>query len=143
MYSYEYLFNFPNIDNKKGNNKYNINNNSIFISIGYPLESILEVDDKTFFIYPHIKLLSLNIKIENDSKEKISVYKMKLDKIKLVDKNYDKLTNFKLDEDTILISKYNSSRDKSIVSPNFIFATSTPILALKLSLVIGVLKTTL
>ena len=108
MYSYEYLFNFPNIDNKKGNNKYNINNNSIFISIGYPLESILEVDDKTFFIYPHIKLLSLNIKIENDSKEKISVYKMKLDKIKLVDKNYDKLTNFKLDEDTILISKYNS-----------------------------------
>ena len=108
MYCYEYLFNFPNIENKKGNNKYNINNNSIFITIGYPLESIKEIEDKTFFIFPHIKLLSLDIKIENSSKEKASIYKMKLDNIKLLDKNYYKLTNFKLDEDTILISKYNS-----------------------------------
>ena len=37
----------------------------------------------------------------------------------------------------------NSSRDNSIVSPNSIFSTSTPILALKLSLVIGVVKTIL
>ena len=107
MYSYEYLFNFPNIESKKGN-KYNINNSSIFLTIGYPLENIKEIDDKKFFIFPHIKLLSLFIKIENASKEKTTIYKMKIDKIKLVDKTYDNLTNFKLDDDTILISKYNS-----------------------------------
>ena len=106
MYSYEYLFNFPNIDNKKGN-KYNINNSSIFITIGYQLENIKEVDDKKFFIFPHIKLLSLFIKIEN-SKEKTTIYKMKIDKITLVNKTYDNLTNFRLDDDTILISRYNS-----------------------------------
>ena len=116
MYCYEYLFNFPNIENKKGNNKYNINNNSIFITIRYPLESIK--DDETFFIFPNIKLLSLNIKIENYSKEKAGIYKMKLNNIKLLDKNYYKLTNFKLDDYTILISKYNSYDSFKI---NFIY----------------------
>ena len=116
MYCYEILFNFPNIQNKKGNNKYNINNNSIFITIRYPLESIK--DDETFFIFPNIKLLSLNIKIENYSKEKAGIYKMKLNNIKLLDKNYYKLTNFKLDDYTILISKYNSYDSFKI---NFIY----------------------
>ena len=105
MFSHPYLFNFPNNDNKKGNNKNN-NNNSIFISIGYPLETIQDVSDSTFFILPHIKLLSLYIKIENASKEKLKIYKMKIDKIILVDKH--QLTSYSLDEDTLLISKYNS-----------------------------------
>ena len=104
MFSHPYLFNFPNNDNKKGNK--NNNNNSIFITIGYPLETIQEISDKAFFIFPHVKLLSLYIKIENPAKEKSKIYKMKIDKIKLVDKN--KLTSFELDEDTILISKYDS-----------------------------------
>ena len=107
MYSYEYLFDFPNIDNKKGN-KYNINNSSIFLTIGYPLETLKEVDEKSFFIFPHIKLLSLYIKIENAAKEKTNIYKMNMNKIRLVDKTYDNLTNYKLDDDTILVSKYNS-----------------------------------
>ena len=106
MFSHPYLFNFPNNDNKK-NNK-NISNNSIFITIGYPLETIQEVSDKSFYIFSHIKLLSLYIKIENPSKEKKKIYKMKIDKIKLVDKPYGTLTSYTLDEDTILISKYNS-----------------------------------
>ena len=118
MYSYEYIFNFPNLDKKKGN-KYNINNSSIFITIGYPLDTIKEVDDKTFFIFSHIKLLSLYIKIENASKEKITIYKMKIDKIYLVDKNYENLNNYKLDDDTILVSKYNSYNTVKINSIYF------------------------
>ena len=118
MYSYEYIFNFPIIDNKKGN-KYNINNSSIFITIGYPLDTIKEVDDQKFFIFSHIKLLSLYIKIENASKEKTTIYKMKIEKIKLVDKNYENLTNYKLDDDTILISKYNSYNSVKINSIYF------------------------
>ena len=113
MYSYEYSFNFPNIENKKGN-KYN--NNSIFATLGYPLESIKEAEDKTFFIYPHIKLISLYIKIENESKEKTNIYKMNINDIKLINKPYDNLTNFKLDEDTMLISKYNSYESVKINS---------------------------
>ena len=107
MFSHPYSFNFPNIENKKGN-KYNNTNSSIFINIGYPLETIQEVEDKTFFIFPHIKLLSFYIKIENSAKEKINIYKMKINNIQLIDKFYDRLTNFKLDEDTMIISKYNS-----------------------------------
>ena len=113
IYSYLYLFNFPNIENKKGN-KYN--NSSIFATVGYPLETIKEAENKTFFIYPHIKLISLYIKIENESKEKTNVYKMNINEIKLIDKPYDNLTNFKLDEDTMLISKYNSYESVKINS---------------------------
>lgn len=32
---------------------------------------------------------------------------MKIDNIKLVDKTYNTLTNYKLDDNTILFSKYN------------------------------------
>ena len=113
IYNYEYSFNLPNIENKKGN-KYN--NSSIFATVGYPLETIKEAENKTFFIYPHVKLISLYIKIENELKEKTNVYKMNINEIKLINKPYDNITNFKLDEDTMLISKYNSYESAKINS---------------------------
>ena len=101
MFSHEYKFEFPNSEKKK--DIFSIN-----ATAGYPLETIQEVADGKFFIFPHVKILSLNITLENASKEKTNIYKMKMNKIKLLDKSYDQLTNFKLDEDTMLISKYNS-----------------------------------
>ena len=49
----------------------------------------------------------------NKNKEKRSIYKMKIDKIILINKPYDNLTNFQLDDDTTLISKYNSYRQQN------------------------------
>ena len=107
IFSYEYSFDFPDSEGKKSS-KNNNNNNSIFITIGFPIEEVKEYNEQNFFVFQHIKLLSFNIKITNKNKEKRSIYKMKIDKIKLINKPYDNLTNFQLDDDTTLISKYNS-----------------------------------
>ena len=106
IFSYEYSFDFPNSEEKK-NNKNNTSN-SILITIGYPLEEIKNYPEDNFLLFHHIKLLSFNIKVENSNKEKQNIYKMKIEKIKLINKPYNKLTNFQLDDDTTLISKYNS-----------------------------------
>ena len=107
IFSYEYAFDFPNSEGKKSS-KNNNNNNSIFITIGFPIEEVKEYNEPNFFVFQHIKLLSFNIKITNKTKEKKNIYKMKIDKIKLINKPYDNLTNFQLNDDTTLISKYNS-----------------------------------
>ena len=88
--------------------KYNyIFNEMINIEIGYPLDLIKEEQNNEFKLYNHIKLKSFFIFSENKNNiEKI--YKLSLDNITC---NYifpDELTNFKLDENTYLISKYNN-----------------------------------
>ena len=108
IFSYEYSFDFPDSEGKKSSKNNNNNNNSIFITIGFPIEEVKEYNEPNFFIFQHIKLLSFNIKIADKNNEKNTIYKMKIDKIKLINKPYDNLTNFQLDDDTILISKYNS-----------------------------------
>ena len=106
IFSYEYSFAFPESEDKKlQKNNMNI---SIYISIGYPIEEVQEYADKNFYIFPHIKLLALNIKEVYSNKENKTIYKMKLNSIKLTSRQYDKLTSFQLDDDTTLISKYNS-----------------------------------
>lgn len=112
IFSYEYSFDFPDSEGKKSS-KNNNNNNSIFITIGFPIEEVKEYNEQNFFVFQHIKLLSFNIKMTNKNKEKRSIYKMKIDKIKLINKPYDNLTNFQLDDDTTLISKYNSYRQQN------------------------------
>ena len=107
IFSYEYNFDFPEPEEKKSTK--NNSNISIFMTIGYPLEEVKEYNETNFIIFQHIKLLSLNIKVKNNNnKETNNIYRMKIDNIKLINKPYDKLTNFQLDDDTILISKYNS-----------------------------------
>ena len=106
IFSYEYNFDFPDSEQKKSNK--NNTNISIFITIGYPIEEVKDCPDQNYFIFQHIKLLSFNIKVVNSNKESKNIYKMKINNIKLINKQYDKLTNFLLDDDTTLISKYNS-----------------------------------
>ena len=115
IFSYEYSFDFPDSEEKKSS-KNNNSNSSIFITIGFPLEEVKDLTDQNFFIFQHIKLLSFNINISNENKEKTNIYKMKIDKIKQINKPYDKLTHFQLDDDTILISKYNSYETAKINS---------------------------
>ena len=102
--SYEYSFSFP-IKNTN-TNKENINN-GMYITIGYPIENIIDVNDDNYFIFPTIKLLSVIIKIEENQEIK-KIYKLKINDIKLINKPLSGLTHYKLDEDTVLISKYDS-----------------------------------
>ena len=83
-------------------------NNLINIEIGYPLDLIQENDNNINFIsYNHIKIRSLNIYSHNKNDiEKI--YKLNLENISC---NYlfsDELNNFKLDDNTFLLSKYDN-----------------------------------
>ena len=116
IFSYEYSFAFPESEEKKiQKNNMNI---SIFISIGYPIEEVQEYAETNFYMFPHIKLLALNIKEVYSNKENKTIYKMKLNSIKLTSRQYDKLTSFQLDDDTTLISKYNSFETAKL---NYVF----------------------
>ena len=106
IFSYEYSFDFPDSDAKKSNK--NNSNISIFITIGYPMEEVKEYNETNFFSFQHIKLLSFNVKLNNSNTEHKNIYKMKFNNIKLINKQYDQLTNFQLDDDTSLIARYNS-----------------------------------
>ena len=92
MLSYEFKFKF---------------NNLINIEIGYPLDLIQENNNDNYISYNHIKIKSLNIYSHNNNDiEKI--YKLNSENISC---NYlfaDELNNFKLDENTFLLSKYNN-----------------------------------
>ena len=82
-------------------------NNLINIEIGYPLDLIQENNNDNYISYNHIKIKSLNIYSHNNNDiEKI--YKLNSENISC---NYlfaDELNNFKLDENTFLLSKYNN-----------------------------------
>ena len=106
IFSYEYSFDFPDLE-EQNNNKKN-SNISIFLTVGYPIEETKEYNEPDFFVFQHIKLLSFSIKVVNSNKDTKNIYKMNINNVKLINKQYDKLSNFQLDDDTTLISKYNS-----------------------------------
>ena len=85
-------------------------NNLINIEIGYPLDLIQENNLNINYIsYNHIKIKSILIYSHNKDKDDAeNIYKLNLENIAC---NYlfsDELTNFKLDENTFLLSKYNN-----------------------------------
>ena len=90
--SYKYQFNF---------------NEMINIEVGYPLDLVHEDKDNKFKLYNHINLKSFFIFSQNKN-EIENIYKLPLENITC---NYifpDEIKNFKLDENTYLISKYNN-----------------------------------
>ena len=98
---------------------------SITIKIGFPLDLVKDVFDNKFKMFSHIKIKSLKIFLQkNDTKEIIkNIYQLLIEKISCDYLFADELTNFKLDENTKLISKYNSlysARINSIFHKNFI-----------------------
>jgi hypothetical protein len=99
--TYKYSFNFDE------NNK---------IKIGFPLDLLKEVYDYKFKLLNHIKLKSFKIFLQkNDTREIVkNVYQLPIGKISCDYLFADELTNFKLDENTKLISKYNNLNSASI-----------------------------
>ena len=99
--TYKYTFNFDE------NNK---------IKIGFPLDLLKEVYDYKFKLLNHIKLKSFKIFLQkNDTREIVkNVYQLPIGKISCDYLFADELTNFKLDENTKLISKYNNLNSASI-----------------------------
>ena len=92
IFSYKYQFKF---------------NEMINIEVGYPLDLIHEDKDNKFKLYNHINLKSFFIFSQNKNKIE-NIYKLSLENITC---NYifpDEIKNFKLDENTYLISKYNN-----------------------------------
>ena len=106
--------------------KYNfIFDESIKIRIGFPLDLVKEVYDNKFKLFNHIKIKSFKIFLQNnDAKEAISnIYQLAVGKISCDYLFADELTNFKLGENTKLISKYNSlysAKINTIFHKNFI-----------------------
>ena len=95
------------------------------IKIGFPLDLVKEVYDNEFKLFKHIKIKSLKIFLQkSDKKENIrNIYQLVIDKISCDYLFADELTNFKLDDNTKLLSKYNnlySVRINSIFQKNFI-----------------------
>ena len=89
----------------------NIQSNNILISIGYPLENIKTFSDYKFNKIPYIKILSCSINDEKkgiEKKEFIDIFNLAINYLQPYYNKYSDLTEFKLDENTILISKYNS-----------------------------------
>ena len=91
------------------------NNMDILITIGYPLESTQIFKENKFCSVPYIKILSFSIYEEKYQGDKVIAtnnnYDLNISEISLEainDNNtYTNLTKFKLDDNTILISKYN------------------------------------
>ena len=99
--------------------------NDIEIKIGFPLDLVQNIDDNKFKLFNHIKIKSLRIYLQkNDTKEIIkTIYKLLIGKISCYYLFAEELTNFKLDKNTKLISKYNglySARINSIFHKCFI-----------------------
>ena len=108
--TYKYTFNFD--ENHK-------------IKIGFPLDLLKDVNDNKFKMFNHMKLKSFNIFLQkNDTKEIVNtIYKLIIGKISCDYLFADELTNFKLNDNTKLISKYNnlySARINMIFHKNFI-----------------------
>ena len=108
IFSYEYKYKFGDIIN---------------IEIGYPLDLINEYkDNNKFILYNHIKLKSFEI-ISHNENDIENIYKLNTENISFNYLFIEELTNFKLDENTFLISKYNninSVKLNSILRPNYI-----------------------
>ena len=106
--------------------KYNfIFDENIKMKIGFPLDLVKEIYDIKFKLFSHIKLKSLTIFLQkSDIKEKLKkIYQLVIGKISCDYLFADELTNFKLDENTKLLSKYNnlySARINSMFHKNFI-----------------------
>ena len=106
--------------------KYNFNfDENIKMKIGFPLDLVKEIFDTKFKLFNHIKIKSLKIFLQkSDTKEIVkNIYQLVIGKISCDYLFADELTNFKLDENTKLISKYNnlySARLNSIFHKNFI-----------------------
>ena len=97
-------------------------NEKIDIEIGYPLDLVEEKKENKFELYNHIIVKSFDI--FSKTKEDIeNIYKLSLEQITC---NYlfpDELTDFKLDENTYLLSKYNNINS---VLLNCIFKNGNP-----------------
>ena len=120
IFSNPYKFNFnnnlmrtKNITDRRNSNIYN----NTIISVGYPLESLIYLEDNDFHEIPYIKLLSLEISEEkfwpNEDKNTNKIYELKINKIekdftKHNKNEYYNLTSFRLDKKTLLKSRYNS-----------------------------------
>ena len=78
--------------------------------IGFPLDLVKDVDDIKFKLFNHIKLKTLKIFLQNNETREIieNEYQLIIGKISCDYLFADELTNFKLDENTKLISKYNN-----------------------------------
>ena len=99
--------------------------NNIKIKIGFPLDLVKETEDTKFKMFNHIKLKSLKIFLQNKETNEITrnIYQLIIGKISCDYLFADELTNFKLDNNTKLISKYNniySARINSIFHKSFI-----------------------
>ena len=108
--TYKYSFNFTE---------------NILIKIGFPLDLVKEQYDNNFKLFNHIKIKSLQIFLQNNETKEINknIYQLVVGNIACDYVFADELTNFKLDENTKLISKYNnlySARINTVFHKNII-----------------------
>ena len=120
-FPYKFSFNMKLMRTKTVTDKKKINDiNSLTIVIGYPYDSLINIEDNNkFHEFPYIKILSINIseeKQENDDKKNIiNLYELKINNIIKETKNKNNnnnslndLVEFKLDRKTLLKCKYNN-----------------------------------
>ena len=106
--------------------KYNFNfERTTKIKVGFPLDLVKDKKMTKFKLYNHIKIKSLRIYLQNSETKEIekNIYHLSIGKISCDYLFADELTNFKLDENTNLISAYNNlytARINSIFHKNFI-----------------------
>ena len=94
----------------------------INLEIGFPLDLIKNKKNINFKLYSYIKIKSFDIFTKNKNSIE-NIYKLYIDKISCDYLFSDELTNFKLDENTYLISKYNNINSvilNSFANKNFI-----------------------
>jgi len=92
--------------------------NNIKLKVGFPIDLVKEVDDRKFKNFNHIKLKSLKIFLQKKETYEIikNIYQLVIGNISFDYLFADELTNFKLDENTKLISKYNTINSAKINS---------------------------
>ena len=84
-FPYKFSFNLKLMRTKAISDKKKINDiNSLTIIIGYPYDSLINIEDNKFHEFPYIKILSINIseeKAETDDKKNImNLYELKINK---------------------------------------------------------------
>ena len=128
IFSYPYHFSFnQNILRAKAINensisKSNYKNNNMLITIGYPLERIKSFEDDTFKKVQYLKILSFSIQDERNNsiqnkKNVINIYNLEMNDIfidSIKKSQYSNLSKYKLDNKTILFSKYNLDESASL-----------------------------
>ena len=87
--------------------------NMLTMTLGYPYDSLITIEDIKFHEFPYIKILTINIWEEKpgteDKKNIMNIYELKINNIMKKDKtNSEDLVEFKLDKKTLLKSKYNN-----------------------------------